>query len=181
MVRFIRLAVMAGVIAANIALFPPSRLRAQDELFQEDRASLKAILSNAPLVTKSFTVDTDYEALLENLPDNKPARTRLKFELNSSRLSASAKAMLREDVAAALNDVPDAKVVVAGHTDTTGSDAVNLALSTKRAQAVADFLIKVCHLDATRFVVAGYGEMFPLEGLKGTDSNNRRVEFIRVE
>ena len=181
MVRSIRLAVMAGLIFSSVTFLPSSRLLAQDNLFQEDRASLKAVLSKAPRQTKSFTVDTDYEAMLENLPDKKPARTRLTFELNSSKLSASAKAMLRDVVATVLNDVPDAKVVVAGHTDTTGSDALNLALSTKRAQSVADFLIKSCRLDATRFIVAGYGEMFPLEGLKGTDPNNRRVEFIRVE
>lgn len=175
MLRALRVLLLTLCVAACL----PFGAFAEDDLFQADEASIKDLLSDKPYTPKSFTVDMSYDALVENLP-RKPVRTRLTFELNSSALTESSKKILGY-VADALKELPGAKVLVAGHADTSGSDALNLKLSTKRAQAVADFLINTCKLEASRFVVAGYGEMYPLKGIPGTSSDNRRVEFIRTE
>jgi outer membrane protein OmpA-like peptidoglycan-associated protein len=65
--------------------------------------------------------------------------SKLMFPINSAVLSDSYK----DDLAAAaevLKKYPDTNILVEGHTDDTGSDAINNPLSQKRAQAVSSFL-----------------------------------------
>jgi outer membrane protein OmpA-like peptidoglycan-associated protein len=57
------------------------------------------------------------------------------FATNSSSLSASATNCINQ-IAAVLNQNKDVDVAIFGHTDSTGSDAINDPLSLKRAQAV---------------------------------------------
>ena len=74
---------------------------------------------------------------------------------------------------------PAAMIEIAGHTDTDGDDASNQALSEKRAQAVADYLVKA-GLPPDRFTAIGYGSTQPVAG-NDTDegkAQNRRIEFL---
>ena len=74
---------------------------------------------------------------------------------------------------------PAAVIEIAGHTDTDGDDASNQALSEKRAQAVADYLVKA-GLPPDRFTAVGYGSTQPVAG-NDTDegkAQNRRIEFL---
>jgi len=74
---------------------------------------------------------------------------------------------------------PAAMIEIAGHTDTDGDDASNQALSEKRAQAVADYLVKA-GLPPDRFTAVGYGSTQPVAG-NNTDegkAQNRRIEFV---
>ena len=81
-----------------------------------------------------------------------------------------------------LKEWGDAKVEVAGHTDrrNTSKAAYNLNLSKKRAQAVADYLVKK-GIDRSRLVVKGYGFDMPVveNNPKTGNSTNRRVELVR--
>ena len=58
----------------------------------------------------------------------------LMFDTNKYALKANAKANLKE-FAAVLNEFNDADVAIFGHTDSTGSDAINDPLSVNRANA----------------------------------------------
>ncbi|MEO0379035.1 MAG: OmpA family protein [Pseudomonadota bacterium] len=70
-----------------------------------------------------------------------------------------------------------AKVVVAGHSDASGSPALNLELSWQRADATID-LLRAIDIDTSRFESIGYGARLPLaQGSAGDDAINRRVEF----
>jgi OOP family OmpA-OmpF porin len=74
---------------------------------------------------------------------------------------------------------PAATIEIAGHTDGDGEDAFNQALSEKRAQAVADYLVKA-GLPADRFTAVGYGSTQPIAS-NDTDegkAQNRRIEFL---
>jgi OOP family OmpA-OmpF porin len=74
---------------------------------------------------------------------------------------------------------PATTVEIAGHTDTDGDDAANQALSEKRAQAVADYLVKA-GLPGDRFAAVGYGSTQPVAS-NDTDegkAQNRRIEFV---
>jgi OmpA-OmpF porin, OOP family len=74
---------------------------------------------------------------------------------------------------------PDIKVEIGGHTDDVGSDAANLELSRKRAQAVVEYLTKA-GVPAARLLSKGYGETKPQAPNDG-DANralNRRIEFV---
>ena len=57
------------------------------------------------------------------------------FQTNSTTLSAEAQKSL-QDFAAAMNDLPDTDITIWGHTDNTGTAAVNERISKQRATAV---------------------------------------------
>jgi outer membrane protein OmpA-like peptidoglycan-associated protein len=83
-----------------------------------------------------------------------------------------------QDLASILNKYPDTYVLVEGHTDATGTDAYNLSLSQKRAEAVSDEL-REKDVKSKRIKTAWYGEAQPKYS-NDTENNrakNRRVEF----
>lgn len=93
-----------------------------------------------------------------------------------------------EKVVKLMQDYPDVKIEVAGHTDSKGNDAANLKLSQMRSQSVVNALGKK-GIDMKRLVAKGYGETMPIApnmlpdgkpDLKGMQQN-RRVELKIVE
>lgn len=74
------------------------------------------------------------------------------------------------------------KIQINGHTDNVGSDENNLTLSTNRAKAVKDFLIKNGIL-ASRLSHKGYGETKPIDSndTEWGRQNNRRTEFVMLK
>lgn len=82
-----------------------------------------------------------------------------------------------------MNDVPNLKIELGGHTDSQGSDSHNQDLSERRAASVVDFLTKA-GISADRLKSAGYGETQLVNacsnGVKCSDAQhqeNRRTEF----
>jgi outer membrane protein OmpA-like peptidoglycan-associated protein/tetratricopeptide (TPR) repeat protein len=74
---------------------------------------------------------------------------------------------------------PLIKLQINGHTDNTGDDATNKILSLKRAQAVADFLVKR-GINTNRLRAIGYGEERPIvsnDDEAGGKEVNRRTEI----
>jgi outer membrane protein OmpA-like peptidoglycan-associated protein len=71
-----------------------------------------------------------------------------------------------------------ALVEVQGHTDSDGSEAMNLDLSQRRSEAVRDYLIAK-GIDGARLVARGYGEGVAIDtnATAAGKANNRRVEF----
>ena len=103
------------------------------------------------------------------------------FEFDSDRLTHGSYEIL-DRVAAALQDAPNVRVEVAGHTDNTGTPAYNKDLSQRRAEAVRSYLISK-GIDASRLTAKGYGETEP-ETSNDTDegrAKNRRVELKQIE
>jgi OOP family OmpA-OmpF porin len=84
-------------------------------------------------------------------------------------------------VAESLIAHPDVKVEVGGHTDSDGSASANLKLSTKRANAVRDYLVKK-GVPASQMTAKGYGETQPISDNKSPEGKamNRRVELKRL-
>jgi uncharacterized repeat protein (TIGR01451 family) len=101
----------------------------------------------------------------------------LGFKLGSSALLPGTRTMLSE-VAETLRKFPNDVVLIEGHTDSIGSEELNLRLSEERAEAAFDHLVNVEELDAKRFIVQWYGESRPIASNdfpEGRDMN-RRVE-----
>jgi len=75
-------------------------------------------------------------------------------------------------------EYPRTTVRVIGHADSTGSDAYNLDLSRRRAEAVADFL-QAQGVDPQRLEAVGRGEAQPIADNATEDgrARNRRVEI----
>ncbi|WP_127133156.1 OmpA family protein [Pseudoflavitalea rhizosphaerae] len=99
------------------------------------------------------------------------------FATGSYQLLAKSHKSL-DDVAKLLNEDPNLKLDVEGHTDNTGKADKNLTLSEKRAQAVHDYLVKRGVSD-DRINAAGFGQDRPVADNKTTAgrAKNRRVEL----
>ena len=100
----------------------------------------------------------------------------LLFDFDSSQLRAASRSNLTE-LAGTLEEMADTELLVAGHTDAVGSDDYNFALSERRAQAAADFLMSR-GVSGSRINIVGLGETEPV-GSNDTDAGrqaNRRVE-----
>jgi len=109
----------------------------------------------------------DVEALLR-------ART-IRFEEGSARIDV-ASGELVDEVAAALRPCLGSIIAITGHTDTSGPEPGNLALSRDRAQAVRDALVRAgIPTDGLR--TSGLGSRSPVPGLEPADPANRRIEF----
>jgi outer membrane protein OmpA-like peptidoglycan-associated protein len=89
---------------------------------------------------------------------------------------------LLDKVAGVLTQFPDTTLEIVGHTDSTGTDALNLAISRKRAESTRDHLV-ARQVAATRISTQGWGADQPVEdnNTAAGRSANRRVElFVRV-
>jgi len=78
-----------------------------------------------------------------------------------------------------LKDSPGTQVIIEGHTDSVGSDDYNLALSQRRAQAVADALT-TRGVSADRIRAKGLGKSYPVASndTQAGRQQNRRVEIV---
>lgn len=109
------------------------------------------------------------------------ARVDVKFENNSSViLPESAEALDR--VVTFLGNATTAVGVLEGHTDSVGSDAFNLALSQRRADAVRQYLVDK-GVAGSRLTAIGYGETMPEADNATAEGRaaNRRVVLRRTD
>jgi OOP family OmpA-OmpF porin len=79
-----------------------------------------------------------------------------------------------------LNDDPELKFSIEGHTDSQGSKGINQPLSENRAEAVKNWL-ESKGTESARLKTAGFGDSKPIDSNKSTEgrANNRRVEFVK--
>ena len=82
------------------------------------------------------------------------------FDTNKSDLKQASKNELSQ-FASKMSDMVDTDITIYGHTDNTGSDAVNERLSNERAQSVAKYL-KNCGIAATRMTTEGKSYSMPV-------------------
>ncbi len=103
------------------------------------------------------------------------------FDVNKDVVKPESYGTLK-GIADILNEVPDVKVKIAGHTDADGANAANLDLSKRRAASVKNELVKSFNVNGDRLVTDGMGESQPIAP-NDTPVNkalNRRVEFIKL-
>ncbi len=108
------------------------------------------------------------------------------FGFDSVEVRPEAEAVLL-DLAGQINErFPRGKVRVEGHTDAKGSDAYNLTLSQRRAEAVKRWLAAEGGIAPRRIVTKGLGEIHPVAPNAKPDGSddpegrqkNRRVEIV---
>jgi len=99
------------------------------------------------------------------------------FDLDKAAIRPDAQVIL-QTAAEVLNENTAARVSVIGHTDSTGAEAYNLALSERRAEAVVDYLVSL-GVSASRLSASGAGEVEPVADNSTADgrAQNRRVEL----
>lgn len=138
-------------------------------------ASCSSYITNVKITTAS--PDTRNKLLTEG----KLVTYGIYFDVNKDIVKPESYGTLK-DIAKILNEVPDVKVKIVGHTDADGADDSNLDLSKRRAASVKAELVKTFNVNGDRLVTDGMGETKPVAP-NDTPSNkamNRRVEFIKM-
>jgi outer membrane protein OmpA-like peptidoglycan-associated protein len=138
-------------------------------------ASCSSYITNVKITTAS--PDTRNKLLTEG----KLVTYGIYFDVNKDIVKPESYGTLN-DIAKILNEVPDVKVKIVGHTDADGADAANLDLSKRRAASVKNELVKSFNVNGDRLITDGLGESQPVAP-NDTPSNkamNRRVEFIKM-
>ena len=103
--------------------------------------------------------------------------TPVKFALDSSEIPKNFESYL--DNLAVVLRAPDAQsrmLIIAGHTDSLGSEDYNLDLSARRANAVEDYLMER-GVKRHQLISVGRGETQLIKGREADHAINRRVEF----
>ncbi|KQZ30383.1 OmpA family protein [Duganella sp. Root1480D1] len=103
------------------------------------------------------------------------------FNVDQANLTPQGMAIAQR-LADVLRDNPDRTVLVEGFTDSTGSDAYNLQLSQRRAEAIRMALGQM-GIERSRIETRGYGEAYPVasNATAGERQMNRRVEIVLSE
>lgn len=117
------------------------------------------------------------------------ADNRLKLDIPSDVSFAVGRADIQSNFrtildtfATSLNSTPNSNVTIIGHTDSTGTDAVNNPLSLNRAASVRDYLSSR-GVSSSRVTIDGRGSREPLvsNDTAANKAKNRRVEIFVAE
>lgn len=103
------------------------------------------------------------------------------FDVNQDIVKPESYGTLKE-IASILNEVPDVRVKIFGHTDADGEDATNMDLSKRRAASVKAELAKSFGVNTERLDTDGWGETKPVAPNDSPVNKalNRRVEFVKL-
>ena len=166
-------AVLGGVTGGNVgrsAIIGGAVGAVAGNLWSKRMQDKQAELAQATAGSGVAVERTSDDQLLVSVP------TDVSFDSGSAVIRPQARPVL-DGIGRSID--PNMRVTVVGHTDSTGSDAVNDRLSRERAQAVGDYL-SARGVDAARIRVVGRGAREPLAS-NDTDSGraaNRRVEIF---
>jgi OOP family OmpA-OmpF porin len=125
------------------------------------------------LAASAETMATELEA------SGRMALYGINFATNSATITPDSEKPLTE-IVTLLNNQPEWKITVEGHTDNVGAKAANQVLSQKRAESVVAWL--AAHgVDKARLAAAGFGDSKPLEPNTSDEgkAKNRRVELVK--
>lgn len=113
--------------------------------------------------------------------EGKFSTTGILFDVNSDKIKGESYGVLKE-IATVLQENPDLKVKITGHTDSDGDTAKNLDLSKRRANAVKESLVNIFGINGGRISTDGKGAAEPVAPNTSTEgkAQNRRVEFTRM-
>ena len=100
------------------------------------------------------------------------------FDYDESAITDNAEAALRRKIPI-LRNSPTVRIRMEGHADERGSTEYNLALGSRRAEGVRDFLSGF-GISADRFTTTSFGEDRPVVNRsdEAAWARNRRVEFV---
>jgi outer membrane protein OmpA-like peptidoglycan-associated protein len=149
-------------------------------------AILGAVVGGAAGMIIGHQMDKQAAELKQNIPGAIVERvgegiqvtfdSGLLFDFDSDVVRPEARTNLR-NLAASLDKYPGSDLLIAGHTDSVGTDAYNLGLSERRASAAVAFLSSQ-GVDRSRMRARGLGETEPVapNETEAGRSRNRRVE-----
>ncbi len=140
---------------------------------------LSAVLAKAQQQKNTAAPKTENNALSE--PRELSPAVQIYFKVGKSDIDATESAKLT-DLFGKLKKIPEYRLVLTGHTDSTGNDKLNLELSRDRVDEVFDALVSLGIPD-TFMMMRYYGRSKPRENetSKEKAGRNRRVEITIIE
>ncbi|AII14314.1 outer membrane fibronectin-binding protein [Campylobacter iguaniorum] len=156
--------------AAVVAPVAPAKTEVKPAIGDEDKDGVFDNVDRCPGTPAGVVVD-EYgceKVIRLNLTAN--------FAFDSAKVTPEYEAKIKE-VADVMVKNPEYRVILEGHTDSTGPDAYNQKLSVKRADAVAAVLEKM-GVSKGKITTEGFGEAKPIasNATKEGRAENRRVE-----
>jgi outer membrane protein OmpA-like peptidoglycan-associated protein len=114
------------------------------------------------------------------LQDGKIVSNGIRFDVGKASLLPESMGVINE-IYDLLNEHPEIKVSVEGHTDSDGDFDMNQQLSDERARTVMNQLVAM-GIAQNRFLSKGFGESKPMDTNDTPEgkANNRRVEFVKM-
>jgi OOP family OmpA-OmpF porin len=114
------------------------------------------------------------------LQDGKIVSNGIRFDSGKSTLRPESMGVLNE-IYKMLDEHPEVKVSIEGHTDNVGDSDINQKLSEERAETVRKQLISM-GIKAERLISKGFGESAPVTTNDTPEgkAENRRVEFVKI-
>lgn len=126
----------------------------------------------------TFTKPTQEIAKKEAISNKKVS---INFATNSAILDTEAQYTIDREILPIAKNFGMARGRLEGNCDDTGNAETNKVLSFKRAQAVADYLVKKHGFDPNKFIVVGNGSQKAIAaGVKGSSEAYRMTEFQLV-
>jgi len=141
-----------------------------------DKSFLLSVISNHPELLEGRASETQYASEITSEVSSRSYH--IEFETGSAVIRPESYKMLDSIFESAVV-AEGLKLGIYGHTDNSGSDAVNVPLSEKRAGAVKDYMLSK-GLAANRIETKGYGSSKPVADNSTVDGRgrNRRVEIV---
>jgi outer membrane protein OmpA-like peptidoglycan-associated protein len=144
----------------------------------------------ADLENRLSQTNAKADRALESLQRLKPERKMVlnftggaQFATNSIDFSSQAKKEIDSFLSDVKGEPADGSTllfVIAGYTDSTGSESFNYNLSKRRAENVAAYLMAERKIDPSRILTVAYGERVPVADnqTEAGRAKNRRVEIL---
>jgi outer membrane protein OmpA-like peptidoglycan-associated protein len=144
-------------------------------IWSQQMAQKKAAMEQATEGTGVAVSQTADNQLRLNIPSD------ISFDTGRAEIKSNLRPVL-DQFAQGLSGQPNTEVRVIGHTDSTGSDAVNNPLSINRAASARDYLVGR-GVDARRIQIDGRGSHEPVadNGSEAGRARNRRIEIFLAE
>ncbi len=142
-----------------------------------DDDPFKGDLLKIEIADRKVELKSDFMSALEADGQEVVQLKHVFFETASSRLQEISKYEL-DNVATLMNTNENIVVELRGHTDSTGDDDLNMALSQSRAESVRNYLLEK-GISNVSIVAKGYGETAPVDTNETAEGRqvNRRTEL----
>ena len=147
----------------SVSAMETRRLRERDAALR----ALRDSLNDAPVAAAPATSVATLATM----------QARIHFAFNKSDITDSAKAILDEKVEV-FRANPSMTIVIRGYTDVVGTDAYNMALGERRAQAARDYIVSR-GIASSRIIIQSRGERQQIPNTPGAagQAPNRRAVF----
>ena len=144
-------------------------------IWSNQMAQKKAAMERATAGTGVDVTQTADNQLKLNIPSD------ISFDINSAVIKPNLRPIL-DQFAQGLANQPNTEIRIIGHTDSTGSDAINNPLSVNRAASARNYLVSR-GVSGQRIQIDGRGSYEPIADntTEAGRAKNRRIEMFLAE